>query len=303
VVTNQTTKNTKLSVYAPELIGSVVCIGLSASLRFVGVSPDVAWFAGIMSVLLPLTVISTKHYFTNVLHDLLHQRQERVGRAARIGAILEEVDGLQFLSAQKVVDELLIELEKINKGVISLDTSRYFHEVIDRMNSAPTGAQVYAVNTIDELRWVEDPREVNFLQANLEALGRGVTINRIFVISRTQFFADNPRQRIEILKQQSGHENLRLWIVWKETLIGHELRCRDWVAFDNPSHVLFTDYADPIDHTRVSRGEMILDRTHIATFLSDFSLLRDAATKVERFFQEVEAVLENQSKEQRSLNT
>jgi hypothetical protein len=286
-------KNTRIYAYAPEVIGGLVCIALSESLRFIGISSDVAWFAGIMSVLLPLTVVSTKHYVTTVLHEFLRDRQETIGRAARIGAILGEVDGLQFHNAQKVVDQMLLELEKINKGVISLDPSRYFHEIIDRMKDASAGTHVYAVNTIDELRWVEDPREVNFFQANLDALGRGVTINRIFVISRNKFFTGNPRQRLEILKQQAGQQGLSLWIVWKETLSGHELTYRDSVAFDN---ILFTDYADPIDHTRVSHGEMILNQTHIATFLSDFCVLRDVATKVDRFLHEVESILNTQEK-------
>lgn len=287
-------KNSTLHAYAPELIGGLVCIALSVSLRFIGISSDVAWFAGIMSVLLPLTVVSTKHYLTTFLREFLNDRQETIGRAARISTILGEIDGLQFLNAQKVVDEMLLELEKINRGVISLDASRYFHEVIDRMKCAASGTQVYAVNTIDELRWVEDPREVNFLQANLDALGRGVIINRIFVISRNKFFAGNPEQRMDILKQQAGHEGLRVWIVWKETLIGHGLTYRDCVAFDKPTHVLFTDYADPIDDTRISHGEMILNQTHIETFLSDFSVLRDAAIKVDRFLHEVESVLNSQ---------
>jgi hypothetical protein len=260
----------------------------------------VAWFAGIMSVLLPLTVVATKHHLTNVIQEVFRDQQETVGRAARIGTILGEVDGVQSLNAKKVVDEMLIELERINRGIISLDASRYFHEIIDRMNCSPAGTTVYAVNTIDELRWIDDPREVNFLQANLDALVRGVAINRIFVISRNQFLAEDARQRLEILKQQAGHEGLSLWIVWKETLLGRELKYRDWVAFDKPSHTLFTDYADPIDHTRVSHGEMVLNETHIATFLSDFSVLRDAATKVERFLQEVETMLNTKDRDRES---
>ena len=274
-----------------EIIGGLVCLAISALLRFIGVSADVAWFAGIMSVLLPLSVAATKHYFTTVLQEFARNRQETEGKAARIGTILGEIDGLQFLNARKVVDEMLIQLEKINRGVISLDAARYFHEIIDTMNCAPPGTQVYAVNTIDELRWIEDPREVNFLRANLEALRRGVTINRIFVLSRTQFFTGDPRRRVEILKQQAGHQKLMLWIVWKETLAGHDLRFRDWVAFDKPSHVMFIDYGDPIDHTRVSHGEMIVNQVDIATFLSDFSILRDAATRVELFLEEMESML------------
>jgi hypothetical protein len=284
----------KLDNHGPEIIGGILLLAISALLRFIGVSPDVAWFAGIMSVLLPLSVAATKHYFTSVLDEFVRNRQETEGRAARVGTILGEIDGLQFSSAQKLVDATLIELEKIKRGVIPLDAAQYFHEIMDRMHRAPSGTQVHAVNVIDELRWRLDPREVNFLRANFEALSREVTINRIFVLSRTQFFTGNPQQRIEILKQQAGHEKLKLWIVWKETLVGQEHRCRDWVAFDKPSLVMFTDYADPIDHTRVAHGEMMMNQHDIEPFLSDFSILLEVATLVDKdFFDTVESMVKS----------
>ncbi|MEK6301024.1 MAG: hypothetical protein AABO41_09910 [Acidobacteriota bacterium] len=281
----------KLDNHGPEIIGGILLLATSALLRFIGVSPDVAWFAGIMSVLLPLSVAATKHYFTSVLHEFVRNRQETEGRSARIATILGEVDGLQFLSAQKVVDATLTELEKIKRGVIPLDAADYFHEIMYRMHRAPPGTQVHAVNVIDELRWRLDPSEVNFLKANFAALSREVTISRIFVLSRTKFYTGNPRQRIEVLKQQAGHERLTLWIVWKETLVGQEHRCRDWVAFDKPSLVVFTDYANPIDPTRVSHGEMIMNQRDIEPFLSDFSILLEAATLVDKdFFDTLESM-------------
>ena len=55
---------------------------------------------------------------------------------------------------------------------------------------------------------------------------------------------------------------------------------------------MFTDYANPLDHTRVAHGEMIVNHHDIEPFLSDFSILREAATLVDKdFFDEVESLL------------
>ena len=66
---------------------------------------------------------------------------------------------------------------------------------------------------------------------------------------------------------------------------------RDWVAFDKPSVVLYTDYPDPIDHTRVSHGEMVVNERDIEAYLSEFSILSEAAVTVKTFIDEVESRL------------
>jgi hypothetical protein len=251
----------------------------------------VAWFAGIISVLLPLSVAMTKHHFVTALNEFRQSQLETEGRAARIETILAEIDGQQFVHALKVVDSMLSELEKIKRGVIPLDAAQYFHEIIEAMNRAPPGTRVHAVNTIDELRWKNDPREVKYFQANLAALSREVTIDRIFVLSREKFFTGDPRERIEILKEQARHLGPNIGIVWKKILLGNEIKVRDWVAFDKPSLVLYTDYADPIDHTRVSHGEMVVQQGKITTFLSDFLILSEAAMSVDDFIKEVQPPL------------
>lgn len=169
-------KRVKLHDHGPEIIEGLLLVVISAILPFIGVSDDVAWFAGIMSVLLPLSVATTKHYFTTVVHDVMQKHQAREGRAARVGTILEQLDGPQFLHAVKVVDSTLAKLEKIQQGRIHLNAAQYYHEIIRAMNSVPPGRYVHALNIIDELRWKHDPRQIKYLEANLSALSRGVII-------------------------------------------------------------------------------------------------------------------------------
>jgi hypothetical protein len=296
-------KRLTLHDHGPEIIGGLLLLVISAILPFIGISNDVAWFAGIMSVLLPLSVTSTKHYFTTVVQDVKQKYLATEGRAAQVGTILGQLNGPQLEHATKVVDSTIEKLEKIQKGRIQLSVSDYYHEIIEAMKNAPSGTQVHALNIIDELRWKDDPQQRNYLVENLSALRRGVTINRIFIINRKIFFSSDPQNRIEILRDQSAQERLKLWIVWKEALRGHESMLRDCVAFDKPSVVLYTDYPDPIDHTRVSHGEMVVNKIEIDTYLSDFSILCEAAVTVDAFIEEVESELKTGVHTSRSVES
>jgi len=89
-------------------------LAIAALLRFTGVSPDVLGLQDNVCTP-PAQCRCHEALLHSSLHEFVRNRQETEGRAARIGTILGEIDGLQFLSARNVVDAMLMELEKIKR--------------------------------------------------------------------------------------------------------------------------------------------------------------------------------------------
>jgi hypothetical protein len=266
-----------------EIAGGVILLLLSALLPQIGVSTDVAWLAGIMSVLLSLAVAVIKDHFSSLAREITSQTNEGPGKAAEIARILSELDGIKFQFATSIVDDALRKTRLIQHGEIPLDTATYFHQIIECMNASPRHAEVLAVNCIDELRWNNDPREVTYLAANHAARERGVNIHRLFVLNRELITGDNTEQRLEIVTEQVEAENITTTVVWQNDLIDQVDRIKDWVYFAKPTPKLFVDFADPVDKTRVSHARLIVDEEWIRQFHEDFRILRESAISDQEF--------------------
>jgi len=156
-------KPRKSQEHKTEILGGIALLFISAILPYLGISKDVAWFAGIMSVLLALTVAVIKDHLSTIVERLTDHRISIHAKLSRTATLLSELDGLAHQFGVALLDKAIRELEQIQTGTIPLDPSNYFHQLVGSMVDAPTGSVVLAVNCIDELRWTEDPREKKYL--------------------------------------------------------------------------------------------------------------------------------------------
>jgi hypothetical protein len=282
-----TRRKSKAQTHRVEIIGSILLLVISAALPFLGISKDVAWFAAIMSVLLGLTVAVIKDYVSETVESLMRERLSIEKRLTKTVGLLSEMDGIPYRHGVATMDRAVRDLERIKNGEIPLSPSEYFQELVACMNNAPDGSIVYAVNCMDELRWIEDPRQMRYFRENLEAASRGARISRIFIIERRQLMDPENSRRLEIVKIQLENENIEASVVWRETLVDENDRIQDWVYFSKPEPKLYIDYPDRVDGTRIAHAVLVVNSEMISRYLDDFEVLMRYRISKEEFFSQI----------------
>ena len=275
----------RISHHKIEIMAGTILLLISALLPRFGLSNDVAWFAGIQSVLLPLTAAIIKSHFISIVEELAKHKKDGPDKCNQLAFILSELDGIPYQYASQEVSNTLSKIRSIQDGEIPLNSTTYFHLIIHCMNEAPSGSMIYAVNSIDELRWRNDPREKTYLRANHKARQRGVKINRVFILDKELVCSDSTKERLNIIKEQVEADNIQTYIVWKTDLNGQEHCVEDWVYFEKPNQQLFVDFADPIDTTRVAKALLIIDQDKYQQYIKDFRILCDASITNQEFIE------------------
>jgi hypothetical protein len=242
-------------------------------LPYLGISKDVAWFAGILSVLLALTVAVLKDHLSLTVERLVDHRLSIHARLSRTATLLSDMDDLPHHYGVALLDKAIRDLEQIRLGTIPLDPSTYFQQLVTSMIEAPSGSVVLAVNCIDELRFNEDPREKKYLEENLHASSRGVTIQRLFIVDRRRLNQSEGARRIEIIKAQLEHENIDAHVIWRDTLADENDCIKDWTLFSEPNRRLYIDFPDRVEGTRVAHANLIVSSELIEQHLEEFRIL------------------------------
>lgn len=263
----------KSQEHRTEILGGIALLFISAILPYLGISKDVAWFAGIMTVLLALTVAVIKDHLSTIVERLADHRISLHAKLSHTATLLSGLDGLPHQFGVALLDKAIRELEQIHIGTIPLDPSNYFHHLVDSMVDAPSGSVVLAVNCIDELRWTEDPREKKYLAENLEASTRGVKIQRLFIVDRKRLNETAGAGRIEVIKAQLENEHIDAHVVWRDTLLDENDLIKDWTLFLQPNRRLYLDFPDRIDGTRVAHATLVVSNELIEQYMSEFKVL------------------------------
>jgi transcriptional regulator with XRE-family HTH domain len=150
----------------------------------------------------------------------------------------------------------------------------YFRAIIAAMDAADLET-VTAINTIDPRRWIEDQREVKYLESNSRAVGRGASIRRLFLI-------DSSVRRRDLLRVARAHEIAGIaevrWLRTKKVSHLADIP-EDAVLFENGGHQsLYIGHADPEDVLRVEFGEKVINLSEIQRFRQFFDLLFHSAS-------------------------
>lgn len=149
-----------------------------------------------------------------------------------------------------------------------LSTREYFRIITTTMRSGHL-RQVSAVNTISPRRWLEDPREIEYLEANGEAASNRVIIRRLFIVG-------DRLPASELAQVARAHLDQRFAAVpgggvrWLNEQAVSTLsdRPEDMVLFDFDSEehspAMYVGHCDPEDVVRVEFGEKITNAEEIA---------------------------------------
>jgi transcriptional regulator with XRE-family HTH domain len=149
----------------------------------------------------------------------------------------------------------------------------YFHSITSAMNTRKL-AIVNAINTIDPRRWIDDQREVRYLEANSRAIERGTRIRRLFIVDST--VGSQALARVAQVHQDAGVSEVR----WLSQSIVSELADlpEDAVLFDGETAVeLYIGHVDPEDSIRVEFGERVVSAGEIRRFNQYFDVLYNNA--------------------------
>lgn len=88
-----------------------------------------------------------------------------------------------------LVMPFLSALGSARDGRITLSPAQYYRRVIDEMRDAEDTTQIIAVSTLSSDLWTHDADQIHYAARNVEAVKRGVSIRRLFVLSETQMAA------------------------------------------------------------------------------------------------------------------
>lgn len=158
-----------------------------------------------------------------------------------------------------------------------LTMPEYFRAIIAAMDSSDLIA-VTAINTIDPRRWIEDQREVRYLEANARAVERGTRLRRLFIVDASVHRRD--LQRVSRAHETAGVLDVR----WLSSSYISKLAdmAEDAVLFESKtSRSMFVGHADPEDALRVEFGERVTSEGEIGRFGQYFDLLfRSAAEEI-----------------------
>ncbi len=240
-----------------EIICGSLAVALAAIAGKFNVSTDTAWLAGTLMATLALSVAIIKEHISNEI-DKVYQDFKPIGsKCLEISDILASIGGENYKLAYDKLENFVQELRQIKNGHLPLSEWDYYARIIDRMNSMPSGANVYATSSIDERRWSDDPRQLNYMSANNEAVSRGVEIHRIFIIEKNKI--NNPAyiEALQEIDRQMSNKMLDVKAVWREQLPNIDFLYQDWVLFDDHDPEVFRAFGDSIDKTRVSHAELI----------------------------------------------
>ena len=194
---------------------------------------------------------------------------EAVGAQARLRAALASFQRpddaeLQAKLARHFLDTLASVVHRWD-GSVWLSVKADFDEITLAMRR-PELTAVSAVNTIDPRRWLEEPRELAYLNANADAAGRQALIRRLFIVD-ADVNADD-LARVEAEQRAHGITHLK-WLSWSAVSTLAD-RPEDTVLFnfddtDQPA-AMYVGHGDPEDVLRVEFGERVTNTGEIDRF-------------------------------------
>lgn len=276
--------NTK---YVSEALIGFLAIGFLAASFVFKFSPEVTFLAefqilalGIVSWRLRASdretkdeVVSTLSNEHGKLKSYISSNETSKGAIQSMYDVLGGQSGELHQAAWHRVNACVADLEKINSGIVPLDEASYYQEIISRMQSTQDGEEVLAVNTIDERRWTEEPRQRNYGTANRKALSRGAKVSRVFVFDKGDPDQSKARAYAAIAKLDEINDSSDTSIVWRQDLSANSYLLEDWVLFKSSPPALYIAQADPVDRTRVRRADKVTNPDQIHEYQNRFAKL------------------------------
>lgn len=170
---------------------------------------------------------------------LKRELQSRLDERIEIYRLAENIEDEELRERGNVlIRECKYGLEQLTKGTFTGGISDVIGQAIIRMTKAKTRVQAtHLVANLELLHaWDHVPGYVNYYEANLAAIKRGVEIERIFIIDK-DLMSDpstgklTDEKGLKILKQQS-RDGIDVTVTWKHDLPNADL-LEDFIIFDS----------------------------------------------------------------------
>jgi len=261
-----------------EIIVGLAGVGASIVAGAVSVSDDFAWFTGVISASFALSVGIIKDFVSSQLNEITTKVIPRLEKTSKINDIMASASGPKHVYASKQLDDFVARLSKIESGRFPLTESEYYSELIEKVGATKEGDHIFATNSIDERRWSNDSRQLNYMAANDAALSRNVLISRIFIVDKNNLSDPLASEGLLEIDRQLRNKDVDAYVVWRESLPQGEDLINDWVLFEGNDPEIFHAFADVADKTRVAQAEKICGLnekgvSHAERYRDDFKRL------------------------------
>lgn len=138
------------------------------------------------------------------------------------------------------------------------DNSQAYAWLLCNIAKLKKGSNIWAISLANINEWNESKEEKQFLKANMEAVKRGVRLERIFIVSKKDI--ENIKNNYAVKTQlENQNENLKIYILSEEKLLKENRNLYDEIGhgFFAYNNVVFADSMDE------SRGYVITDAKRV----------------------------------------
>jgi len=243
--------------YWLEIVLGLVGIVIGLAISYVA-TPDTAIIVG---VLVPIMAISVAMLKMSIVKSIAKVQSSTLNIAASSREIVEkmtDMNGVSFHYAKRHLDGFLGQIREIHAGKIFLTMPEYFNITLSCINAHNKGDTIYAINSKSGARWRDDPRQRKYKEANFSAAGRGVTINRIFIVSKKEIGSESFRELEQVIREHIKMNNINTHLVTHEMLESTEIiHESDWVYMERPFRQVLVDYTDSKDPMRGSHAYIL----------------------------------------------
>lgn len=207
----------KLGKYITTIIGILVTIGLSFVSDFVLRLPlEITWLTFFTGSI--VTVATTL-----LEQNILARNSAEINRKLEIYGLLEQIEDPEIYQlASATVTECIEKLKKYKAGIIPSTTQAHLTDRLSKCNKSLKST--YWVPNLQALYLLEDDFVGrNYYELNVQALKRGVTIERIFLFNQEDVFDEGKNhfdeKALHILKQQQN-DGVNVRVSWIRNLQG-----------------------------------------------------------------------------------
>ena len=198
-----------------------------------------------------------KQHFTKIARTLCDRDQAVRHAGLQVTDTLAALDGELKVHAKVALRRACEQIERIGQGIVQLDPREYYRTLRGTLDKSRRGSHVYAVSSIDAMRWKEDRNQLRWLEDNVAGVRRGVNLRRVFVLKKAQM-ASSQGDTIRQLIAEQRKCNIDVHAVWLEDIMHEDPQLRDDFVLFWDAERAFRDHHDPEESTRVLSAEMIM---------------------------------------------
>ncbi|MCO1658886.1 hypothetical protein [Pseudonocardia humida] len=278
-------------------IATVGGLGLLLYLLDVQELAQITWIIGAFQILGRYLLLKNIREEVKQTRAYVEERLDTIDRMTQFVDLSRSTDSAQLRQLQslyyeivepdfaRVKEQILTDaqndLERLArlKRSNTLVTGEYYRWLLPMLRDQPSGGEIWAVSMMLECEWDDTPEEREFLDLNVAAVQRGVTLARTFVVPQAEI--ETVRALHPVAQQIAAGPRADIRYVTRERLRAVDPQLLSdlgdgLIAFDR--RVVLVD-----EHSQdgTARGYVTMNRGEIATYRRRFDNLRTYTTRYE----------------------